>query len=133
MGLSGRATYGYDDRYFGELNFGYNGSEKFAENNRFGFFPSAGLGWIVSNESFFDDFKGTISLLKLKFTYGLVGNDNIAPASDRFLSDVNLNEGGRSTHGVMITLTTLMDTIFTDTQTQMLLGKLLKKLTWIRD
>ena len=98
MGLSGRATYGYDDRYFGELNFGYNGSEKFAENNRFGFFPSAGLGWIVSNESFFDDFKKTISLLKLKFTYGLVGNDNIAPASDRFfyLSDVNLNEGGRS-------------------------------------
>ena len=97
MGLSGRATYGYDDRYFGELNFGYNGSEKFAENNRFDF-PSAGLGWIVSNESFFDDFKNTISLLKLKFTYGLVGNDNIAPASDRFfyLSDVNLNEGGRS-------------------------------------
>ena len=38
MGLSGRATYGYDDRYFAEFNFGYNGSEKFAENNRFGFF-----------------------------------------------------------------------------------------------
>jgi hypothetical protein len=53
MGISGRGTYGYDDRYFVELNFGYNGSEKFAENHRFGFFPSAGLGWIVSNESFF--------------------------------------------------------------------------------
>lgn len=98
MGLSGRATYGYDDRYFAEFNFGYNGSEKFAENNRFGFFPSAGLGWIISNESFFSNLKNTVSLLKFKFTYGLVGNDNIASASDRFfyLSDVNLNEGGRS-------------------------------------
>jgi TonB-linked SusC/RagA family outer membrane protein len=97
MGVSGRATYGYNDRYFGELNFGYNGSEKFAENNRYGFFPSAGIGWIVSNEDFFADNLPAISLLKLKYTYGLVGNDNIAEASDRFfyLSDVSLNDGGR--------------------------------------
>ncbi|MDC3079225.1 TonB-dependent receptor [Flavobacteriaceae bacterium] len=97
MGLSGRATYGYDDRYFVEANFGYNGSEKFAENNRYGFFPSAGGGWIISNESFFANTFPSISLLKLKYTYGLVGNDNIAAASDRFfyLSDVSLNDGGR--------------------------------------
>jgi len=97
MGLSGRATYGYDDRYFGELNFGYNGSEKFAEDYRYGFFPSAGIGWILSNEKFFSEKLPFISLFKLKYTYGLVGNDNIAKKEDRFfyLSDVNLNEGGR--------------------------------------
>ncbi len=97
MGLSGRATYGYDDRYFTEFNFGYNGSEKFAANNRFGFFPSAGIGWIVSNEKFFEEAFPSITTLKLKYTYGLVGNDNISDPNDRFfyLSDVNLDDGGR--------------------------------------
>jgi TonB-dependent SusC/RagA subfamily outer membrane receptor len=47
MGISGRTTYAYDERYFVELNFGYNGSEKFSKQNRYGFFPSAGLGWDV--------------------------------------------------------------------------------------
>ena len=51
--LAGRYNYDYDNRYFAEFNFGYNGSERFAENNRFGFFPSFGVGWLVSNESFF--------------------------------------------------------------------------------
>ena len=95
MGISGRGTYGYDDRYFAELNFGYNGSEKFAENHRFGFFPSAGLGWIVSNESFFEKTFPSISLLKLKYTFGLVGNDNIGSSRFFYLSDVNLGDGGR--------------------------------------
>src|SRR5207249_455842 len=52
IGLAGRATYSYDDRYFAEFNFGYNGSELFAPQNRFGFFPAIGLGWVVSNEHF---------------------------------------------------------------------------------
>lgn len=97
MGVSGRTTYSYDSRYFAELNFGYNGSEKFAEDNRFGFFPSAGLGWAVSNEAFFEKYKKVFSLLKLKATYGLVGNDAISDPNDRFfyLSNVNLNDGGR--------------------------------------
>ncbi len=97
MGVSGRMTYSYDDRYLTEFNFGYNGSEKFAENHRFGFFPSAGLGWIVSNEKFFDPLKHIISNLKFKATYGLVGNDAISDPNDRFfyLSDVNLNDGNR--------------------------------------
>jgi TonB-linked SusC/RagA family outer membrane protein len=97
LGLSGRATYAYDERYFVELNFGYNGSEKFAASHRFGFFPSAGLGWMVSNESFFKNLKPFITLLKLKATYGFVGNDAISDPNDRFfyLSDVNLNDGGR--------------------------------------
>lgn len=98
MGVSGRATYGYDKRYYVELNFGYNGSEKFEKDKRWGFFPSAGLGWTVSNEKFYgDNLKKVISQLKLKATYGLVGNDNIAAATDRFfyLSSVNINDGGK--------------------------------------
>jgi TonB-linked SusC/RagA family outer membrane protein len=95
-GISGRTSYSYDSRYFGEFNFGYNGSEKFAKQNRFGFFPSIGLGWIISNEPFFEKNVPSVNLLKLRYTYGLVGNDGISSASDRFfyLSDVNLNNGG---------------------------------------
>ena len=95
-GISGRTSYSFDDRYFGEFNFGYNGSEKFAEENRFGFFPSVGFGWIVSNEKFFEENLPDVNLFKLRYSYGLVGNDGISSASDRFfyLSDVNLNNGG---------------------------------------
>ena len=94
-GISGRTSYSFDDRYFGEFNFGYNGSEKFAEKNRFGFFPSVGFGWIISNEKFFEKNIPQVNLLKLRYSYGLVGNDGISSASDRFfyLSDVNLNNG----------------------------------------
>ncbi|MGQ7869211.1 SusC/RagA family TonB-linked outer membrane protein [Sunxiuqinia sp. sy24] len=97
MGLSGRFTYSYDSRYFGEFNFGYNGSERFDKRNRFGFFPSAGFGWIVSNENFWNPVKDVISLLKLKATYGLTGNDAIGSARDRFfyLSNVNINDSSR--------------------------------------
>jgi TonB-linked SusC/RagA family outer membrane protein len=96
QGVSGRATYAYDSRYFVEGNFGYNGSERFAKKFRYGFFPSAGLGWIISNESFWnDELKHTVSKLKLKGTYGLVGNDAIGDAKDRFfyLSKVNPRDG----------------------------------------
>jgi TonB-linked SusC/RagA family outer membrane protein len=94
LGLAGRLTYGYASRYFLETNFGYNGSERFAENERFGFFPSIGAGWIVTNENFMKASSKTLSKLKLKATYGLVGNDAIGNASDRFyyLSQVNLRD-----------------------------------------
>ncbi|MDR0699592.1 MAG: TonB-dependent receptor, partial [Tannerella sp.] len=95
MGLSGRFTYAYDSRYFTELNFGYNGSERFHNKERFGFFPSIGLGYILSNETFWpDEWKRIINKLKFKGTYGLVGNDAIGDANDRFfyLSNVNLND-----------------------------------------
>src|SRR5690606_19192172 len=97
LGLAGRATYSYDDRYFLEANFGYNGSERFSRNERWGFFPSAGIGWIVSNESFMSKYRNVISKLKLRGTYGLVGNDEIGLTEDRFyyLSNVNMNDGGR--------------------------------------
>jgi len=96
LGISGRTTYAYDDRYFAELNFGYNGSEKFDKNHRYGFFPSAGIGWVVSNEKFFSEtLKKTISNLKFKATYGLVGNDAISSNRFYYLSSVNLNDAGK--------------------------------------
>lgn len=97
LGLSGRATYSYDSRYFAEFNFGYNGSERFDKNNRFGFFPSAGGAWLISNEKFWEDIKPVVNNLKLRYSYGLIGNDQIGTAYDRFfyLSEVNMNDGGR--------------------------------------
>jgi len=96
QGISGRFSYGFDDRYLAEFNFGYNGSERFAKNNRFGFFPSAGIGYRISNEKFFKPLKSVIDQLKFRATYGLVGNDQIGNIGDRFfyLSNVNLNDGG---------------------------------------
>jgi TonB-linked SusC/RagA family outer membrane protein len=98
LNLAGRVTYAYDSRYFLEFNFGYNGSERFAAKERFGFFPSGGIGWIVSNEPFFpDNWEKTISKLKLKGTYGIAGNDAIGSADDRFfyLSRVNMDDVNR--------------------------------------
>lgn len=97
LGLSGRFTYNFDSRYFGEFNFGYNGTERFAESERFGFFPSAGVGWLVSNEAFWgDNLNKVVNKLKFKATYGLVGNDQIGNVEDRFfyLSQVDPNNGG---------------------------------------
>lgn len=96
LGLSGRFTYSYDTRYFAEFNFGYNGTERFSKAERFGFFPSAGVAWFVSKEGFMQGLNKTISKLKLKLTYGLVGNDQIGSSNDRFfyLSNVNLNDTG---------------------------------------
>jgi TonB-linked SusC/RagA family outer membrane protein len=93
LGLAGRLTYSYDSRYFIEGNFGYNGSERFAENERFGFFPSVGAGWIVSNEKFMKPLEQVISKLKLKATYGLVGNDAIGGSRFFYLSKVNMSAG----------------------------------------
>lgn len=97
LGLSGRFTYSYDNRYFGEFNFGYNGSERFYKNHRFGFFPSGGAAWQVSNERFWEPLKQTVNLFKVRATYGLVGNDAIGGPEDRFfyLSNVNMDDTGR--------------------------------------
>jgi TonB-linked SusC/RagA family outer membrane protein len=97
LGLAGRLTYSFDSRYFLETNFGYNGSERFHSSQRWGFFPSAGVGYIISNEKFMQPYVNTISKLKLKATYGLVGNDAIGSDNDRFyyMSQLNMNDGGR--------------------------------------
>ncbi|GAA4304607.1 TonB-dependent receptor [Compostibacter hankyongensis] len=97
LGLSGRLTYDYDKRYYAEFNFGYNGSERFDENHRFGFFPSVGLAWTVSNEKFWTPLKPVVSSLRLRATYGVIGNDAIGSADDRFfyLSNLNMNDAGK--------------------------------------
>ncbi|TDQ08099.1 SusC/RagA family TonB-linked outer membrane protein [Pedobacter metabolipauper] len=97
VGFSGRATYNYDSRYYVEYTFGYNGSERFAEKNRFGFFPSYGVAWSVSNEKFFENIKPVVNNFRLRATYGLVGNDAIGSAADRFfyLSNVDMNAASR--------------------------------------
>lgn len=94
LGLSGRFTYGLLDRYYTEFNFGYNGSERFDKNNRWGFFPSAGLGWVVSKEGFWEDsfLSKYVQMLKFKGSYGIVGNDNIADDRFFYLSQVNMND-----------------------------------------
>ena len=75
QGLVGRVTYGYDSRYLAELNFGYNGSENFMKGKRFGFFPSFSLGWRINNESFMEGTEDWLNNLKLRASYGEVGND----------------------------------------------------------
>lgn len=91
IGFAGRMAYNYDYRYMVELNFGYNGSERFAKNNRWGFFPSVGAGWMLSNEKFFEPLRGVFDQFKIKATYGMAGNDQIGDNKDRFyyMSDVN--------------------------------------------
>jgi TonB-linked SusC/RagA family outer membrane protein len=101
-GISGRFTYGYDDRYLAEFNFGYNGSERFAKGHRYGFFPSVGVAYHISNEKFWESVKDVVTDLKFRATYGLVGNDQIGNTGDRFfyLSNVNLDDGNyRSSFG----------------------------------
>ena len=113
VGLAGKFGYIYDSRYMAEFNFGYNGSERFHRDHRFGFFPSIGAAWTLSNESFFP-LKDTFNLFKIRATYGMIGNDAIGSDSDRFfyLSQVNLydynngivwgKEGGNFVGGVSI-------------------------------
>ncbi|MEC5144833.1 SusC/RagA family TonB-linked outer membrane protein [Chitinophaga sp. 180180018-2] len=94
LGVSGRLTYDYDKRYYAEFNFGYNGSERFDKHHRFGFFPSFGVAWTVSNEPFMKPMNEIVSNLRLRATYGIIGNDAIGLPQDRFfyLSNVNMND-----------------------------------------
>ncbi len=80
--LVGRVTYDFSHKYLVEVNLGYTGSERFAPGNRFGFFPSAALGWVVSEENFFKNNVQWIDKLKLRYSDGLVGSDK---AGNRWL------------------------------------------------
>lgn len=94
QGLAGRAAYSYRNKYVGEFNFGYNGSENFAKGKRFGFFPSVALGWLVSEENFWAGMKQDIDFLKLRVSWGQAGNDQIG--SDRrfaYLTTMNAKNG----------------------------------------
>jgi TonB-linked SusC/RagA family outer membrane protein len=85
IGLGGRFTYAYNEKYIGEFSFGYNGSERFPKGKRFGFFPAASLGWVASNEGFLKN-NSSINHLKAKVSYGLTGNDDIG-GEKRFMYD----------------------------------------------
>ncbi len=87
QGIVGRVTYGYDDRYLGEFNAGYNGSENFMKGRRFGFFPSVSVGWRLSNEAFMEKTSDWLNNLKIRASYGQVGNDvyQVDGTQQRFL------------------------------------------------
>src|SRR5699024_11386925 len=97
LGLAARVSYSYDDTYLAEFNAGYNGSENFAEGNRFGFFPSFALGYVVSNESFWKPISSVVNLFKLRGSWGLVGNDNVGGARFAYLPPINLGGQGFNT------------------------------------
>ena len=84
IGLVGRLTYNYAMRYMIDANIGYNGSENFAKGKRFGLFPAFSAGWIISEESFMQWMKPFISYMKIRASYGIVGNDR-TPDKSRFL------------------------------------------------
>lgn len=102
LGLSVRGSYGYKDRYFVEASFGYNGSERFAKQNKMGFFPAAGGAWIVSKEPFMSATSNWLSFMKFRISYGQVGNDGIIkeprfvylPLLDRQVTTWNPTPGG---------------------------------------
>lgn len=93
QGFAGRFTYDFDKRYFFEFNFGYNGSDNFVKGKRFGFFPSYALGYILSNEKYFEPLTSVVSLLKLRGSYGIVGN---AYSPVRFPGYTNVQMNGGS-------------------------------------
>ena len=85
VGIVGRATYDWKNRYMAEFNIGYNGSENYAPGKRFGTFPAGSFGWIVSEEKFWKPIKSVVSFLKFRYTIGLVGNDSFDGNKQRFL------------------------------------------------
>ena len=91
-GLVGRATYDYDKKYLLELNVGYTGSERFAPSNRFGLFPSAAVGWVISEEPFFKNAAPWVSKLKIRYSDGMVGSDY---ANNRWLYNSSYYKDGR--------------------------------------
>ena len=101
QGIAGRITYSYDNRYFIEGNFGYNGSENFSPGKRFGFFPSVAAGYVISNEKFFEPVRGVIDLLKIKASYGIVGNDKIGTGGNvrRFIYNETVVPGNSYNFG----------------------------------
>lgn len=82
QGVVGRVTYDYKSRYMAEFNIGYNGTENFAEGRRFGWFPSFSVGWVPTDEKFFPK-NDVLTFLKVRASYGIVGNDKVG--GDRFL------------------------------------------------
>lgn len=84
QGISGRVTYDYAHKYLAEFNFGYNGTERLAKGYRFGFFPAGSLGWVVSNEKFWEPISNVVNHFKVRGSYGLVGSDDLVKANGAY-------------------------------------------------
>lgn len=98
VGLVGRVSYDYKKRYLAEFNIGYNGSENFHPDRRFGIFPAGSVGWVISDEPFFKPLKSVISFLKFRASYGIVGNDKIGGSRFMYLADpYSVNNGSYAT------------------------------------
>ena len=91
MGIAGRATYSWKDRYFAEFNIGYNGAENFSPKHRFGTFPAFGVGWVVSNGKFWQPLSKAVSFLKIRYTDGKVGNSEVSDRRFMYLDQMKEN------------------------------------------
>lgn len=93
--FSTRGSYGYKDKYFGEVSVGYNGSERFAKDNRMGVFPAFGGAWVASSEKWMKGFKKWLSFLKFRLSWGKVGNDGIISTPRYvYLQDIGMTSSG---------------------------------------
>ena len=90
QGIAGRVSYNWNQRYFAEFNFGYNGSEQFPKGKRYGFFPSISLGYVITNEDFWNP-EWAVSNLKIRGSYGEVGNDISNSARFLYLTTMNMH------------------------------------------
>lgn len=98
MGLVGRVTYNYQDRYMLEYDLGYDGTEQFAPNQRYGYFPAYSIGWVPTNETFFHENKW-VTFLKIRGSYGEVGNDMLSGRRYLYLPNtyfMNVNNANSS-------------------------------------
>lgn len=99
QGFSGRFTYDYKHKYLAEFNFGYNGSERLAKDDRFEFFPAMSLGWVISGEEFWKPIEKYVGYLKIRGSYGVVGSDDLSGDAGHYLyvDNVILRGGGYRT------------------------------------
>lgn len=91
QGVAGRATYSWNDRYFAEFNIGYTGAENFSPRKRYGTFPAYGVGWVISNEKFWEPLSDVIPFLKFRYTDGRIGNSNVSDRRFMYLDQINGN------------------------------------------
>lgn len=89
LGVAGRLTYGYNNKYLAEINVGYNGSDQFQKGNRFALLPAVSVGWVATEETFFKEHLSFIKYLKLRGSYGTAGNDKLGSFSYLYKSVYN--------------------------------------------
>lgn len=99
QGIAGRLTYAFKDKYLAEFNIGYNGSENFAPGHRFGLFPAGAIGWVVSSEPWYGNVSKVVNFLKLRGSYGVVGNDGIGDGK-RWIYQSTIVGGGGFSYGI---------------------------------